>query len=75
MQKVLLQRLGYDETFIERGYYLIAHHHTYNETNGGGYQILVEADFLINIDKAQLDRNSIESIREKYLRQQVGYII
>ena len=29
--------------------YLIAHHHTYNNIDGIDYQILVEADFLVNI--------------------------
>ncbi len=29
--------------------YLIGHHHTYNNIDGIDYQILVEADFLVNI--------------------------
>ena len=34
---------------IERVKYLIAHHHTYDAIDGIDYQILVEADFLVNI--------------------------
>ena len=33
----------------ERVQYLIAHHHTYGNINEMDYQILVEADFLVNI--------------------------
>ena len=34
---------------IDRVKYLIAHHHTYDAIDGIDYQILVEADFLVNI--------------------------
>ena len=34
---------------IESVKYLIAHHHTYDAIDGIDYQILVEADFLVNI--------------------------
>ena len=34
---------------IERVKYLITHHHTYDAIDGIDYQILVEADFLVNI--------------------------
>ncbi|MBR6343353.1 MAG: HD domain-containing protein [Selenomonadaceae bacterium] len=40
---------GYTDAQIDRVRYLIAHHHTYNEINGLDYQILVEADFLVNL--------------------------
>lgn len=33
----------------ERVQYLIAHHHTYSNIDGIDYQILVEADFLVNM--------------------------
>ena len=33
----------------ERVAYLIGHHHTYDKIEGMDYQILVEADFLVNI--------------------------
>ena len=44
-----LSKLGYDKKIIERVSYLVAHHHTYNEIDDVDYQILVEADFLVNI--------------------------
>ena len=58
--KKLLGELGFAEDVSERVQYLIAHHHTYDSIDGIDYQILVEADFLVNImednlpDKAAL---------------------
>ena len=45
----LLKELQFEENVIERVKYLIAHHHTYDAIDGIDYQILVEADFLVNI--------------------------
>ena len=45
----LLGELGFDRNVSERVQYLIAHHHTYGNINEMVYQILVEADFLVNI--------------------------
>ena len=49
----LLKELQFEEKVIERVKYLIAHHHTYDAIDGIDYQILVEADFLVNILDAQ----------------------
>ena len=45
----LLAKLRFPEDVSTRVQYLIAHHHTYNNINEIDYQILVEADFLVNI--------------------------
>ena len=45
----MLTGLGFDAAVIDRVCYLIAHHHTYTNMDGLDYQILVEADFLVNI--------------------------
>lgn len=70
--KKMLEHLGYDKVFIERVCYLIAHHHTYDDIKGLDYQILVEADFLVNIDEDQVERKSIESIRDKIFKTSSG---
>ena len=44
----LLQICGFSAGQIERITYLVGHHHTYNNIDGLDYQILVEADFLVN---------------------------
>lgn len=45
----LLAELGFGRAVSERVQYLIAHHHTYSNIDGVDYQILVEADFLVNL--------------------------
>lgn len=68
----MLLKLGYDEEFIERVCYLIAHHHTYNNIDGLDYQILVEADFLINISEGNMTKEQIQSIKQKIFRTETG---
>lgn len=45
----LLTGLGLPWNVIDRVCWLIAHHHTYHNIQGMDYQILVEADFLVNL--------------------------
>ena len=45
----LLKDLNFPEQDRERICYLIGHHHTYDTIDGMDYQILVEADFLVNL--------------------------
>ena len=42
----------------DRVQYLIAHHHTYNNIDEMDYQILVEADFLVNIMEDGLSKEA-----------------
>ena len=59
----LLEELGYPPAVIERVVYLVGHHHTYRHIDGRDYQILVEADFLVNLYE---DAVSPEGIRRAY---------
>lgn len=61
--KVLLKAAGYDDSQIERIAYLVGHHHTYTNIDGIDYQILVEADFLVNL---QEEGSTVKSIRNAY---------
>ena len=54
----LLKKLGFDQEISDRVQYLIAHHHTYNNINEIDYQILVEADFLVNIMESDLSKEA-----------------
>ncbi len=70
--KDMLTRLGYEKELIERVCYLIAHHHTYNNIEGIDYQILVEADFLVNISEDDMSADVIQSVKAKIFRTQYG---
>ena len=62
----LLSDLDFPSDVIERVSWLIAHHHTYSDINALDYQILVEADFLVNTfedDDANMNRAN-ESVKK-----------
>ena len=58
--KKLLSDLHFEERVSERVQYLIAHHHTYENIDSIDYQILVEADFLVNMYEDELSKEAIE---------------
>ena len=54
----LLTELGYPQEVIERVSYLVGHHHSYDQIEGMDYQILVEADFIVNMyEDAESEEN------------------
>ena len=56
----LLTAAGYTPGETERVAWLVGHHHTYDPIEGMDHQILVEADFLVNLHE---DGSSPEAIR------------
>jgi len=68
----LLVSLGVEESIIERVCWLIAHHHTYSDIQGMDYQILVEADFLVNAYEEEMDEDAIRTVRDKMFRTKTG---
>ena len=71
----LLRGLGADEELIARVCWLIAHHHTYKEIEGMDYQILVEADFLVNAYEDGLSAEAIQSFTRKVFRTRTGKVL
>lgn len=70
--KALLRGLGADEDLIARVCFLIAHHHTYQDIDGPDYQILVEADFLVNAYEDKLSPDAIRAFERKVFRTETG---
>ena len=68
----MLSELGYDAELIDRVCYLIAHHHTYDAIEGKDYQILVEADFLVNALEQRLSTQAVSDVLEKLFRTEKG---
>lgn len=55
---------------IERVCFLIGNHHSYQKIDGIDFQILVEADFLVNIFEDNIDKQAIYNIKSKYFKTQ-----
>lgn len=67
-----LKEFDFDEAYKERVVYLISHHHTLTDINGMDYQILIEADFLVNADESDYSREVIQNEYEKIFRTNTG---
>jgi len=57
---------------IDRVCFLIGHHHTYTEISGSDYQILVEADFLVNLYEDGMAEAQARSVLQKYFKTETG---
>lgn len=69
----LLNRIsGYGQEFIERVCFLIAHHHTYEGVDGLDWQILLEADFLVNSFEKNMTEEAIKKFRASVFRTKSG---
>lgn len=61
----MLTRLGgYSERQIERICWLVGHHHTYHVCEDLDYQILIEADFIVNLYEDNESPHAIRAVRK-----------
>jgi HD superfamily phosphodiesterase len=67
----ILEKLKVAPSTIDRVCFLIAHHHTYTKIDNIDFQILVEADFLVNIFEDEM-YSVVNSIRDKYFKTNAG---
>ena len=72
LAKQILTQLGVEKAIIDRVCYLVGHHHTYSNIDGIDYQILVEADFLVNLYEDGLNKEAIDSAYHKIFRTKSG---
>lgn len=59
----MMKALGFEDKVIERVCWLVGHHHTYSNIESLDHQILVEADFIVNLCD---DKISIEGVQSAY---------
>ena len=71
-KELLLQTGAYSEEEIERICFLVGHHHTYIHVEGMDYQILLEADFLVNAYEDELSEKARKTFAEKVFRTESG---
>ncbi len=68
----LLVSLDYSPEEIDRICWLVGHHHTYKNIEGEDYQILVEADFLVNAWEDGMSPETVENVRKKIFATAAG---
>lgn len=70
--KEILKKYDLKDEVIERICFLIGNHHSYNNIDREDFQILVEADFLVNIFEDSIKSGLIGVIEDKYFKTQAG---
>ena len=70
--KKLLDGLEWPADVTERVGYLVGHHHTYHDMDGMDYQILIEADYIVNASENGYSKENVENFVEKIVKTQSG---
>lgn len=70
--EALLNGTGLSQAQIARIAYLVGHHHTPEAADGPDYQILIEADYLVNADESSYSTKNIENTLETIFKTQTG---
>ncbi|MDR2898955.1 MAG: HD domain-containing protein [Clostridiales bacterium] len=68
----ILRQLNYPQDIVDRVCYIVAHHHTYTDIQGLDYQILVEADFLVNMFESNMTDEAISNAYNNIFRTETG---
>ena len=70
--EMFFEGLPVDPADLSRISFLVAHHHTDTGVDGLDYQILLEADFLVNAGESGYSRAVIEKFRQRVFRTKSG---
>jgi hypothetical protein len=68
----MLEKLYFEKNVIDRVCWLVGHHHTYSNIDSLDYQILVEADFLVNLYEDQLPQDACRAALDNIFRTESG---
>ena len=58
--------------FVDRVSYIVSHHHTIIGIDGIDYQIMIEADYLVNADESNFSGNNVRNMLEKVFKTETG---
>jgi uncharacterized protein len=70
--RALLAGEGIEPGIEERVLFLIGHHHSYGAIDGLDFQVLVEADFLVNAFEDAMVADALEAVRRKIFKTAAG---
>ena len=72
MATEFLQGTGLTDEEIGRVAYLVGHHHTLTGIEGSDYQILIEADYLVNADEMNMPVENKKNMHDEVFRTAAG---
>ncbi|MDR0946641.1 MAG: HD domain-containing protein [Ruminococcus sp.] len=68
----LLENFDISDSIMARVCFLVGHHHTYTGIDGIDWQILLEADLLVNILEEKMSIEAIKSAYDKVFKTSTG---
>ncbi len=68
----ILTDSGIEGEIIKRVCFIIGNHHSYDKIDEIDFQIIVEADFLVNIFEKNLSAKAIINIKREYFKTETG---
>jgi len=70
--RALTLECGFSQEIADRVSFIVAHHHTYDNIIGVDYQILVEADIIVNIYEDNISKDILHSIKNNIFKTKSG---
>jgi hypothetical protein len=70
--RMLLADLDIEDDRLEKILFYIGNHHTYNASKDIEFQILIEADLIVNAHEEKLDNYKIQEIKDKTFKTRIG---
>ena len=60
---------------VDRVAYLVSHHHTLTDIDGIDYQILIEADYIVNAAESEYSKENIKGFIHKVMKTNSGSML
>lgn len=60
---------------VDRVAYLVSHHHTLTDIDGIDYQILIEADYIVNAVENEYSKENIKGFINKVMQTNSGSML
>ena len=57
---------------LQRVIFIVTHHHTYTGVDGADWQIMLEADFMVNASESNMSPNAIRNFAQQVFRTPTG---
>ncbi len=71
----LLAKYDLNDGVVDRICFIIGHHHTYKAIDGIDFQILVEADYIVNLMEGYCKRESLLQMKKNIFKTESGKYI
>ena len=68
----IMEKSGISPEITKRVCYITGHHHDYKAIEGIDFQIIIEADFLVNAFEDNMTEDQIKTMKEKYFKTEKG---